>query len=463
VVIAGGTGTRLWPLSRELCPKQFLKLVGERSLLQSTMIRLAGLDAGAPLVVCNEAHRFLVAEQLRSLGVTPGAILLEPKGRNTAPAIALAALHAVRDGADPVLLVLPADHHIGDEAAFRAAVRAGLREVADGALLTFGIVPDRPETGYGYIRAGAATACAARRVVQFVEKPDAVTAARYVASGDYLWNSGMFLFRARAFLDELRRVRPDILEGVEAAVSGSRTDFDFVRPGSAFADVPAESIDYAVMERTERALVLPLAAAWNDVGSFEALHTVLPKNGAGNAIVGDVIDAGTTDSLLLSESRLVAALGLENAIVVETADAVLIASRDRAQDVKGVVEQLKARGRPEHATHRRVYRPWGSYESVSEGERYQVKRITVAPGAALSLQMHHHRAEHWIVVRGTARVVCDDRETVVHENESVYIPIGSRHRLANPGKIPLHLIEVQVGSYLGEDDIVRFDDVYGRG
>jgi mannose-1-phosphate guanylyltransferase/mannose-6-phosphate isomerase len=428
-----------------------------------TLARLAGLDMAEPFVVCNDEHRFLAAEQLRSLGVRRSTILLEPKGRNTAPAIALAALHAMKSGSDPVLLILPADHYIREEATFRGAVCRAAALAQAGELVTFGVVPDRAETGYGYIRMGGATEGGARRVAEFVEKPDAATAARYVSSGDFLWNSGMFVFRASAYLDELHRHRPDILAAVEAAAANSRVDLDFVRPGGEFARAPAESIDYAVMERTERAVVVPIAAGWSDVGSFEALLSVLPRDPAGNVLIGDVIDSDSRGSVLLAQSRLLATIGLENLVVIETADAVLVAPKDRAQDVKSVVEKLRAEGRREHQTHLRVYRPWGSYESIATGERYQVKLITVDPGASLSLQMHHHRSEHWIVVRGTARVTCDESELVLHENESTYIPIGARHRLSNPGRIPLHLIEVQAGSYLGEDDIVRFDDVYGRG
>jgi mannose-1-phosphate guanylyltransferase/mannose-6-phosphate isomerase len=463
VLLAGGTGSRLWPLSRELYPKQFLKLEGDRSLLQETLTRLSGLDAAPPYLVCNDEHRFLAAEQCRAIGRGWGAILLEPEGRNTAPAIALAALHACRSGDDPVLLVLPADHHIRDGDRFRDAVRQGLSLVADGALLTFGVVPDRAETGYGYIRSGESIGGGGFRVAEFVEKPNAETAARYVASGAYAWNSGMFMFRARAFLDELRRHRADVLESVEAATIAMRDDLDFLRPGPQFKDAPSVSIDYGVMEKTDRAIVLPVDIGWSDVGSFEALLAVTPRDSHGNWRQGDIIDIDTSNSVLVAQSRLLATLGLEEVVVVETADAVLVAAKDRAQDVKRIVEALKASGRREHVLHRRVFRPWGSYETIASGDRYQVKLIHVNPGAALSLQMHHHRSEHWVVVRGTAQVVCGDAEMVLHENESTYIPLGSRHRLANPGKIPLHLIEVQVGSYLGEDDIVRFEDAYGRG
>jgi len=463
VVLAGGSGTRLWPLSRELYPKQFLKLDGQETLLQRTLTRLTGIRVSPPYLVCNDEHRFLAAEQCRAIGMCWGAILLEPKARNTAPAIALAALQATRGGADPTLLVLPADHHVADEDAFRKAITQGAALVSNGELLTFGVVPDRAETGYGYIRAGDAVDGGGFRIAEFVEKPDAATAERYVASGAYAWNSGMFMFKASAYLSELERHRPDILTAVKASFEMVKGDLDFLRPGAAFGDAPAESIDYAVMERTERALVLPIEIGWSDVGSFEALLAITPRDQSGNWRHGDVIDVDTKNSLLMAESRLVTALGLDGIVVVETADAVLVAAKDRAQDVKGIVDRIKKRGRHEHQLHRRVYRPWGSYESIADGERHQVKLITVNPGASLSLQMHHHRSEHWIVVRGTARVLCGESEEVLHENESTYIPIGSKHRLTNPGRIPLHLIEVQVGTYLGEDDIVRFDDVYGRG
>ncbi len=462
VILAGGAGTRLWPLSRELYPKQFLKLTDDATMLQQTLTRLQGLAAAAPYIICNEQHRFIVAEQCRAVGCNWGAIILEPAARNTAPAIALAALHAMRDGADPILVVLPADHHIADAQAFRAALSdaAALADADD--LVTFGIVPQRAETGYGYIKAGAAINARAHRVARFVEKPDTPTAERYLAEGGYYWNSGMFMFRASTYLKELAAQRNDIFEVCREAALCMASDLDFQRPGAAFARSPADSIDYAVMEKTNNSLVLPLDVGWSDVGSWKALWEVSHRDAQGNHVRGDVVAVDTHNSLLVSEGRLLAAVGVDNLMIVETADAVLVAQRDRAQDVKRIVDELRASKRPEHQTHQRVYRPWGSYESVEEGDRHQVKRITVAPGATLSLQMHHHRSEHWIVVQGTATVTCGEREFVVHENESTYIPIGAKHRLANPGKIPLHLIEVQVGSYLGEDDIVRFQDVYGR-
>ncbi len=466
VILSGGAGTRLWPLSRELYPKQFLPLTGERSLLQQTIVRVHGLaNVAPPLVVCNEEHRFLVAEQLREIGVTGAQILLEPVGRNTAPAVALAALRLQSAGDDPLLLVLPSDHVIVDTAAFRAAVTAGSAAAAGGALVTFGVLPTRPETGYGYIRAGDPVDAKgpARRVQAFVEKPDAARAAAYVASGDYLWNGGMFLFSASAYLAELERHAPAILAACRAACDGISADLDFVRVRrEPFLDAPSDSIDYAVMEHTDRAVVVPLDAGWSDVGSWDALLEVQAADARGNVISGDVLAQDVDDSLIRAESRLVAALGIKNHIIVETADAVLVADRSRAQDVKRLVERLKAERRDEPLVHRQVFRPWGSYEGLVLTERFQVKRIVVKPGASLSLQMHHHRAEHWVVVKGTARVTCGAEVKLLAEDESTYIPIGTRHRLENPGRIPLEIIEVQSGSYLGEDDIVRFEDNYGR-
>lgn len=462
VVLAGGSGTRLWPLSRELYPKQFLPLTGARTMLQDTLLRLDGLDAAPAYLICNEEHRFIVAEQCRAIGVNWGAIVLEPAARNTAPAIALAALHAIRKGDDPVLLILAADHHIADPQAFRAAVVQGAELVQQDQLLTFGIIPEIPETGYGYIKAGVAVGHA-HKVAQFVEKPDIETAKKYLAAGGYYWNSGMFMFKASTYLSELEAHRPDIYKACREASKDMSNDLDFQRPGVEFAQSPSESIDYAVMEKTKRSLVLPVNVGWSDVGSWKALWSVSARDSADNHVRGDVVAVDTSGSLLISEGRLLATVGVHDLMVIETADAVLVAQRDHAQDVKRIVEKLRASKRSEHHVHSRVYRPWGSYETVEQGDRYQVKRLTVNPGATLSLQMHHHRSEHWIVVQGTATVTCGEKEFAVHENESTYIPIGSRHRLANPGKIPLHLIEVQVGSYLGEDDIVRFQDAYGRG
>ncbi|MDF3030493.1 MAG: mannose-phosphate guanylyltransferase/mannose-6-phosphate isomerase [Moraxellaceae bacterium] len=464
VIMAGGSGTRLWPLSRELHPKQFLTLPGEKqSMLQMTVARLAGLTKELPLVISNEEHRFIVAEQLRQMEKLRRNILLEPVGRNTAPAIALAALQATRDGADPLLLVLAADHVIRDTAAFHAAVRRALPLAEQGRLVTFGIIPTAPETGYGYIRRGRLLDEGVFEVAGFVEKPDLKTAQGYLASGEYDWNSGMFLFRASAFLHELHTFRPDILDACKAALDAPQSDLDFVRvDAAAFTACPSDSIDYAVMEKTTQAAVVPLAAGWSDVGAFSALWEVSSKDDNGNALQGDVIAHDTHNCLVEAESSLVATVGLHDTVVIQTKDAVLVAPRDRVQDVKKIVEQLKAQGRSEYRLHRQVYRPWGHYDSVDNGGRYQVKRITVNPGAKLSTQMHHHRAEHWVVVKGTARVTLNGVEKYLTENESVYLPVGAVHALENPGKIPLELIEVQVGAYLGEDDIVRLEDRYGR-
>jgi len=478
VIMAGGSGTRLWPLSRELYPKQFLPLAGPDSMLQNTVTRLRGLPVSPPLVICNETHRFLVAEQLRQLDALDRNVLLEPAGRNTAPAVALAALHAIRDGADPLLLVLAADHVIRDAPAFQAAVRTALPLADAGYLVTFGIVPTGPETGYGYIRRGEPlstgdtpiatdeTAGPCRlsfRVAAFVEKPSHDVAEQYLASDQYLWNSGLFLLRASRYLAELEQYRPDIAAACRTAMAHTQADLDFVRvDAAAFAACPAESIDYAVMEKTDAAVVVPMDVGWSDVGAFAALWDVLPKDAEGNVMRGDVMAHDSHNNLLLSENALVATVGLHDTVVVQTKDAVLVAPRARVQEVKHIVAQLKAAGRTEHQLHRQVYRPWGHYDSVDAGARYQVKRITVAPGAKLSLQMHHHRAEHWIVVTGTARVTLNGDQHLLTENESIYLPIGAVHALENPGKIPLELIEVQVGSYLGEDDIVRFEDRYGR-
>jgi mannose-1-phosphate guanylyltransferase/mannose-6-phosphate isomerase len=462
VILSGGSGTRLWPASREAHPKQFLPLLGDQSLLQQTWLRVAGLpDTAPPLVVGNEEHRFLVAEQLRAVGAAAGPIVLEPVGRNTAPAIAAAALVASGDGSDPLLLVLPSDHRIGDEAAFRAAIAQARPAAEAGALVTFGIVPDAPETGFGYIKAIGDGPV--REVERFVEKPDAATARAYVESGEYFWNSGMFLFRASRVLEELQAQRPAMLAQVRAAVAAARKDADFLRlDRDAFAAAPSESIDYAVMEHTARAAVVPLSAQWSDVGSWSALWQVSERDGDGNALHGDVLALGTRNTLAHAPRRLVALLGVEDLVVVDTEDALLVAHRDGVQQVKDIVARLKADGRGQAQAHTRVFRPWGSYETVDAGERFQVKRIVVKPGAALSLQMHHHRAEHWVVVRGTARVTCDERVFELGENQSTFIPLGSKHRLENPGTQPLELIEVQSGGYLGEDDIVRFEDVYGR-
>ena len=462
VILSGGSGTRLWPLSREGHPKQFLALAGEHSMLQATWMRVAEVaGVRAPLVVTNEAHRFMVAEQLRQIDCAPTTILLEPVGRNTAPAIAAAALAATADGDDPLLLVLPSDHVVTKTGAFHAAVREAAAAAADGSLVTFGIVPTGPETGYGYIKAAAGEGV--RKVEGFVEKPDAATAQKYIEHGGYFWNSGMFVFRASRYLEELSRHRPDILAACRQAFAEAKRDADFLRlDRAAFEACPSDSIDYAVMEKTDAARVLPVDIGWSDVGSWAALWEVTQQDGDGNARRGDVMTLDCRNSFAWSERRLVVLIGLDDAVVVDTDDAVLVARKDRVQRVKDIVARLKEDARAEAELHRKVYRPWGAYDSIDMAERFQVKRITVKPGAALSLQMHHHRAEHWVVVNGTARVTRGDDVFLLGENESTFIPMGTRHRLENPGKVPLELIEVQSGSYLGEDDIVRFEDVYGR-
>ena len=466
VLLSGGVGSRLWPVSRELYPKQFLALADQdSSLFQQTLGRHSGLQAemGEPVVVCNEAHRFLVAQQLREIGHEKASIILEPIGRNTAPAIALAAIEALQQTADAVLLVLPADHAIRAPRALHEAAAIGMRLANAGRLVTFGIVPSAPETGYGYIRKGDALDGAACTVSHFAEKPDLATATRYVESGEYLWNSGMFLFRADRYLEELGTHAPAILAACRQAYEAAADDLDFLRiPADLFGACPSDSIDFAVMEHTHEAAVVPLDCGWSDIGSWSSLCAASEADAAGNVRRGDVILHDTSNSYIRAESRLVAAVGLSDIVLVETSDAVLVASREAAQDVKHIVSALKAAGRTEALLHKRVYRPWGSYESLVESVRFQVQRIIVDPGPQLSLQMHHHRAEHWIVVKGTARVTCGDHELSLHEDQSTYIPIGTKHRLANPGRIPLEIIEVQTGSYLGEDDIVRFDDVYGR-
>ena len=464
VILSGGAGTRLWPLSRELYPKQLLALTGQRTMIQDTALRLKGLEAAAPIIVCNDAHRFLVAEQMRQISQEPRAIVLEPCGRNTAPAIALAALAALKgsDNADPVLLVLPADHVIRDVPAFQQAALAAQAAAEEGRLVTFGVVPHAPETGYGYIKRGAPLG-SVYRIEQFVEKPDAERAGQFVASGAYYWNSGMFVFRARRYLEELERFAPAIAAAARKAYEGARADLDFTRlDAKAFEACPSDSIDYAVMEKTADAVVVPLDAGWSDVGSWASLHAASECDANGNVAIGDVLVEDSSNCYLYSESRLVAAVGLEDHVVVETKDAVLVAPKNRVQDVKSLVGKLKELGRYEHSLHREVFRPWGSYDSLENGHRFQVKRLTVKPGAQLSLQMHHHRAEHWVVVSGTARITRGDETFILEENQSTYIPIGVKHRIENPGRIPLHIIEVQSGSYLGEDDIVRFEDQYGR-
>ena len=465
LILSGGSGTRLWPVSRRNLPKQFLSLSGDGTLFQQTVARTQKLpDVTAPIVVASEDHRFLAADQLLEAGVSGATILLEPVARNTAPAIALGALKAVERDPQALLLVLPADHLIGDTGSFVAAVQQALPAARDGWLVTFGIRPDRPETGFGYIRRAESIGGAAFRVERFVEKPDLATAEGYVKDGGYDWNSGMFLFKAARYLEELGQHAPEMLEAVRKAYATGHGDLDFVRvDAEAFAKVPDNSIDYAVMEKTSRAAVIPVSCAWSDIGSWSALWLSGQHDEQGNQREGDTLTVNTRNSLLRSHDRhMIATVGVDDLIVVSTPDATLVAHRDAAQDVKKVVDQLKASGRTEHSFHRVVHRPWGSYDSLEEGGRFQVKRIVVKPGASLSLQKHHHRAEHWIVVSGTAEVTCDEKVFLLAENQSTYIPLGSVHRLRNPGKVPLELIEVQSGSYLGEDDIVRFDDVYGR-
>ena len=460
VLLSGGSGTRLWPLSREAYPKQFLALAGEHTMLQETWLRVAPLAARTPIVVANEEHRFLAGEQLRQVGVDGAAIVLEPVGRNTAPAIAAAALQSVADGADPLLLVLPSDHVVRDAAAFQAAVREAIPAAGSGALVTFGIVPEAPETGFGYIQAGKGEGV--RDVLRFVEKPDAATAQQYLDDGGYYWNSGMFLFRASRYLEELGRFRPDMLDAVRKAFDAAGRDGDFVRlDKEAFAASPSDSIDYAVMEKTDRAMVLPVDIGWNDVGSWSALWAVSEQDADGNAHNGEVIAVDSRGSYVWSR-RMVALVGVEDLVVVETDDAVLVAHKDRVQQVKDVVAKLKADDRSHAVLHREVHRPWGSYDSIDQDEGFQVKRIKVKPGGRLSLQSHRCRAEHWIVVRGIARVTRDNDVFELHANQSTYIPLGAKHRLENPGSEVLELIEVQSGDYLGEDDIVRYEDVDGR-
>jgi len=466
VILSGGSGTRLWPMSRTLYPKQFLPLVGDSSLLQQAALRVPQ-DAGfaAPLVIANEEHRFLIAEQLREIGATPQALLLEPVGRNTAPAVCIAALRLAESDPAALMLVTPSDHRIDDVPAFLAAVERAAAAARAGFLVTFGVTPERAETGYGYIERGKklANVDGAFAVARFVEKPDANTAERYVKSGDFFWNSGIFLFPAALYLSELERLRPDMLAACRQALGAARSDDDFVRlDKAAFADCPADSIDYAVMEHTARAAVVPVTMGWSDLGSWDALWESAAKDADRNAIVGNVIAEDTHGSYIRSEAGLVAALGVEDMVVVATQDAVMLAPRDRAQDVRSLVARLVKDERSEAETLPIVYRPWGSYQTLHMGHRVQVKHIVVKPGGKLSLQMHHHRAEHWVVVQGTARIRRGDEEIMLTEDQSTYIPLGTKHRLENPGKIPLHVIEVQSGAYLEENDIVRFEDTYGR-
>jgi mannose-1-phosphate guanylyltransferase len=463
IIMAGGSGSRLWPLSRQQFPKQFLTLHGESSMLQATALRLSGLEHQPPMVICNEDHRFAVAEQFRANKIANSGIILEPVGRNTAPAIALAAFKALNEDSDPILLVLAADHVIQDEVEFCQSVSLASEHASTGKLVTFGIVPTAPETGYGYIKRGELINDTGFTVAEFVEKPDLVTAKNYLESGNYYWNSGMFLFKASRYLEELKTHRPDIYKACEKAMVDIQSDVDFVRVNKeVFEACPDESVDYAVMEKTTQAVVVPMDCGWSDVGSWSALWEIENKDASGNVCRGDVISIDTSNSYINAQEKLVAVIGLADVVVVETKDAILVSKKSDVQKVKDIVNQLKTEDRSEFKSHREVYRPWGKYDSVDSGERFQVKRITVKPGAKLSVQMHHHRAEHWVVVSGTAKVTNGDKTILLTENQSTYIPIGVIHALENPGKVELELIEVQSGSYLGEDDIVRFEDKYGR-
>ncbi|MHB9954126.1 mannose-1-phosphate guanylyltransferase/mannose-6-phosphate isomerase [Vibrio campbellii] len=462
VIMAGGTGSRLWPLSRSLFPKQFISLASDLTMLQETMTRLKGIEHSSPIVICNEEHRFLVAEQIRQQSLKCDGIILEPAGRNTAPAIALAAMKAIQDGHDPLLLVLAADHVINHPQRFIDSVEQAICPAREGHLLTFGIVPNKPETGYGYIKAGEAFS-GVYKVDQFIEKPDIARAKEYFESGQYYWNSGMFLFKATRYLEELKEYRPDIFEACEKALAGARNDLDFIRlDESAFLSCPDESVDYAVMEKTSSALVVPMDAGWSDVGSFSALWEVSDKDEKGNVTTGDVLTDQTHDSYIYSQNKLVSTVGVSNLVVIETKDAVLVADKNKVQDVKNIVSVLKSQKRGEALQHREVFRPWGSHDEIAQGNRYHVKHLRVKPGEETALQLHYHRAEHWIVVEGTAKVTNGDRSYLLSENESTYIPLGAAHRIENPGKVDLHLIEVRSGSYLEEDDIVRLEE-YGVG
>jgi mannose-1-phosphate guanylyltransferase/mannose-6-phosphate isomerase len=463
VILCGGSGTRLWPLSRQAYPKQFIKLHGNGTMLQDCIARQSGLVAADAIFVCNEEHRFLTAEQIRSHGFNHAGIILAPIPQNTAPAIALAALHAISEGEDPILLILPADHIIKNIDAYRLTIEKASQVCKDG-LLTFGIVPSKPETGYGYIRVGEkVNDNEVYHVEAFVEKPDSLTAEKYLKNGDYLWNSGIFMFRAGRYLKELEKFRPDIFEACKKAMEGAKKDLDFIRIGKkAFEDCPAESIDYAIMEKTDQAMVVKMESSWSDIGSWQALWEINNKDEHGNSLKGDAIVHETHNSLVIAESRLVVVQGMDKVAVIETKDALLVTSMDHAQEIKKIVQRLESMQRDEIKQQRQVYRPWGHYDSMDSGDRFQVKRITVKPGAKLSVQMHHHRAEHWVVVSGSAKVRIGEKTILLTENQSAYIPLGETHSLENPGKIPLNIIEVQTGAYLGEDDIVRFEDRYGR-
>ncbi|HCB1578881.1 mannose-1-phosphate guanylyltransferase/mannose-6-phosphate isomerase [Citrobacter braakii] len=466
VIMAGGTGSRLWPMSRELYPKQFLRLYGQRSMLQETVLRLDDVDAREPVVICNQEHRFLVAEQLRQINKLSHNIILEPVGRNTAPAIALAALSAIENGDDPILLVLAADHIINNKLAFHQAVKSAFKFAMQGRLVTFGIVPTGAETGYGYIHRGQEEVLGeniAYQVSRFVEKPNKETAESYLASGEYYWNSGMFMFRAKKYLEELEKFRPDILESCKAAIRGCKDSDEFIKiDRDLFIACPDESVDYAVMEKTTDAVVVGLDADWSDVGSWSALWEVSPKDKKGNVLTGDTFMHNANNCYINTDEKLVAAIGVDNLVIINTKDAVLVVDKDQVQDVKKVVEYLKANHRSEYKRHREIYRPWGRCDVVVQTERFNVNRITVKPGAAFSMQMHHHRTEHWVVLSGTGEVTIKDQKFLLTENQSTFIPIGAQHRLENPGKIPLELLEIQSGSYLGDDDIIRIKDQYGR-
>lgn len=463
VVLSGGSGTRLWPLSRKMHPKQLLPLLDDNSLLQNTLSRFSAVDTGHAIIVCNEDYRFMVAEQARQVCACDTSIILEPAGRNTAPAIALAAIRAQQIDADAQMIVLPADHDIRDVKRFLQAVETAAPVCTEDKIVTFGIVPDAPETGFGYIKAGQSLNHDVFAIDAFVEKPDLATAQAYLDEGGYYWNSGMFMFRAATYLDALRQLAPDILDACEAAMAGAVEDMDFLRVDqAAFEACRADSIDYAVMEKAGNTVVIPADIGWSDVGSFSALYDISDKDAQGNAVLGDVIARDSSNCYLRANNKLLVGLGIDNLVVVDPDDALLVASKDRVQEIKAIVDELMQAGREEAQLHKKVCRPWGCYQGIDAADGFQVKRITVKPGAVLSLQMHHHRAEHWVIVSGTAKITRGDEEFTLYENESTFIPLGTTHRLENIGKIPLELIEVQTGSYLGEDDIVRFDDVYGR-
>ena len=466
VIMAGGTGSRLWPMSRELYPKQFLRLYGQRSMLQETVLRLDDVDAREPVVICNQEHRFLVAEQLRQINKLSHNIILEPVGRNTAPAIALAALSAIENGDDPILLVLAADHIINNKLAFHQAIKSAFKFALQGRLVTFGIVPTGPETGYGYIHRGQEETLdeqIAYQVSRFVEKPNKETAESYIASGEYYWNSGMFMFRAKKYLEELEKFRPDILDACKAAIQGCKESDEFIKVDrDLFIACPDESVDYAVMEKTTDAVVVGLDADWSDVGSWSALWEVSPKDDKGNVLTGDTFLHNANNCYINTDEKLIAAIGVDDLVIINTKDAVLVVNKDQVQDVKKVVEYLKANHRSEYKRHREIYRPWGRCDVVVQTERFNVNRITVKPGAAFSMQMHHHRTEHWVILSGTGEVTIKEQKFLLTENQSTFIPIGAQHRLENPGKIPLELLEIQSGSYLGDDDIIRIKDQYGR-